>query len=130
MSRDNAEVVRSAFDAIVRRDSDALLAELDADVRIRSLLTEAERADYRGHDGAREWLHAVLDVFPDWAPHVESARSLDGGVVTTLHVLATSALGVPVDQTFWHAARVNEGRIVFFGFFRSEAEAVEAASSG
>ncbi|MFL5826416.1 MAG: nuclear transport factor 2 family protein [Thermoleophilaceae bacterium] len=130
MDGDNLEVVRRAFGAIQRRDSDSLIAGFDASVHIRSLLTEAEGPDFRGHDGAREWLHAVLDVFPDWSPHVESVRSLDGGVVSALHVVATSVLGVPIDQVYWHATRVSDGRIVFFGFFRSEAEAVEALSAG
>ena len=31
--------------------------------------------------------------------------------------------GASIDQTYWQAARLRDGKIVAFGFFRSEAEA-------
>ena len=71
---DGLAVVRRAFDAYNRRDMDSLLALLDPEVEVRSLMTEAERSTYRGHEGVREWFEAVLDVFPDWRPAIQHAR--------------------------------------------------------
>lgn len=127
----NADIVRRVFDAFRSRDLDALLGLLDPEVEIRSLMTESERPLYRGHDGAQEWLAAVVDVFPDWQPAPGEPRVVgDAGVVTPLMVAATgSASGVPIDQRLWHAARLREGRILAFGFYRSEPDALAAVSA-
>jgi hypothetical protein len=50
-------------------------------------------------------------------------------VVLGLDVTATSAGGgVPVDQTYWLGARVRAGKITFFGFFRTEEDALDAVT--
>ena len=50
-------------------------------------------------------------------------------MVVEFHVIATAARsGVPIDQTYWHAARLRDGKIVSLGFFRSEADALRAMS--
>ena len=46
-----------------------------------------------------------------------------------LDVTATGAgSGVPIDQTYWLGARVEAAKIVFFGFFRTEDDALEAVT--
>jgi ketosteroid isomerase-like protein len=130
MSQANVEIVRRAFDAIRARDVEALLVLFDPDVEVHSLLTEAERELYRGHDAAREWFRAVVDVFPDWFPRITAERDFDRAVVVTIHVEATgSGSGVPIDQVFWQATRLEDGRIVSFGFYRTELEALAAAGA-
>jgi hypothetical protein len=44
-----------SFDAFNRRDLEGLLELLHPDVRVHSLMTEAECSDYAGHDGVRAW---------------------------------------------------------------------------
>jgi hypothetical protein len=47
--------------------------------------------------------------------------------VVRLDVTATGARsGVPIDQTYWLGARVEAAKITFFGFFRTEPDALEA----
>jgi hypothetical protein len=47
-----------------------------------------------------------------------------------LDVTATGAgSGAPVDQTYWLGAQVQAAKITFFGFFRTEEDAVAAVSS-
>jgi hypothetical protein len=47
-----------------------------------------------------------------------------------LDVTATAAgSGVPIDQLYWLGARVRAGKIKFFGFFRTEKNALDAVSS-
>jgi ketosteroid isomerase-like protein len=124
------EVVRRAVDAFMTRDLDGILALADPDIVLRSLLTEAERPLYHGHDGVRDWFDAVFGVFPDWRPLPRDAsHDQDGAVVIALDVTATGAgSGVPIDQTYWLGARVEAAKIVFFGFFRTEDDALEAVT--
>jgi ketosteroid isomerase-like protein len=121
-------LVRRAVEAFMAHDLDAILELADEEIVLRSLLTEAERPLYHGHAGVRDWFHAVFGVFPDWRPAPRAAtHDEDGQVVLGLDVTATSAGGgVPVDQTYWLGARVRAGKITFFGFFRTEEDALRA----
>jgi len=78
----------------------------------------------------RDWFHAVFGVFPDWRPQPRAAsHDQDGAVVLPLDVTATgSERGVPIDQTYWLAARVQADKIKFFGFFRTESDALGAVT--
>jgi hypothetical protein len=50
-------------------------------------------------------------------------------VVIALDVTATGAgSGVPIDQTYWLGARVQADKITFFGFFRTESDALDAVT--
>ena len=126
-----AEVlVQRAVDAFMARDLEGILALADTRIELRSLLTEAERPLYHGHDGVREWWDAVFSVFPDWRPQPRAASyDENGAVVIGLDVTATGAgSGVPIDQTYWLGARVRAGKITFFGFFRTEPDALKAVT--
>jgi len=123
-------VVRRAVDAFMARDLDGILAVADEQIALRSLLTEAERPLYHGHEGVRDWFSNVFGVFPDWSPRPRAA-SLDenGSVVVGLDVTATGAgSGAPVDQVYWLGARVEAAKIIFFGFFRTEEDALDAVT--
>ena len=124
------ELVRRAVTAFMAQDLDGILAVADEEIVLRSLLTEAERPLYRGHEGVREWFDAVFGVFPDWSPSPRPAcHDEDGAVVIGLDVTATGAgSGVPIDQTYWLGARVRAAKIVFFGFFRTEFDALDAVT--
>jgi ketosteroid isomerase-like protein len=123
-------IVRRAVDAFMARDLDGILAVADHEIVLRSLLTEPERPLYHGHDGVRDWFQAVFGVFPDWRPAPRPASyDEDGAVVIALDVTATGAgSGVPIDQTYWLGARVEAAKIIFFGFFRSEQDALDAVT--
>jgi ketosteroid isomerase-like protein len=90
-------VVRRAVDAFIERDLHGILALADEQIVLRSLLTEAERPLYHGHDGVRDWFDNVFGVFPDWKPRPRPAsHDEDGSVVIGLDVTATGAgSGVP-----------------------------------
>ena len=46
-----------------------------------------------------------------------------------LDVTATGAgSGVPIDEEYWLGARVQAAKIVFFGFFRTESDALDAVT--
>jgi ketosteroid isomerase-like protein len=125
------EVVLHAVRAFMAKDLDGILAVADEEIVLRSLLTEAERPLYYGHEGVRDWFDNVFGVFPDWLPKPRPASLVEGGaVVIGLDVTATGAgSGAPVDQIYWLGARVRAGKITFFGFFRTEEDALEGVSS-
>jgi ketosteroid isomerase-like protein len=123
-------LVRRAVDAFMDRDLDGILAVADPAIELRSLLTEAERPLYHGHDGVKDWFHAVFGVFPDWRPQPRPAcYDEDDAVVIPLDVTATGAgSGAPIDQNYWLGARVRADKIIFFGFFRTESDAMDAVT--
>jgi hypothetical protein len=124
-------VVLRAVHAFMAKDLDGILAVADEEIVLRSLLTEAERPLYYGHEGVRDWFDNVFGVFPDWLPKPRPAALDDGGaVVIGLDVTATGAgSGAPVDQIYWLGARVRADKITFFGFFRTEEDALAAVSA-
>jgi len=49
--------------------------------------------------------------------------------VIPLDVTATGVgSGAPIDQTYWLGARVQADKIIFFGFFRTESDAMDAVT--
>jgi hypothetical protein len=85
-------VVRSAVEAFMAHDLDGILAVADEQIVLRSLLTEAARPLYYGHEGVRDWFSNVFGVFPDWNPVPRPASHDEHGlVVIGLDVTATGA---------------------------------------
>lgn len=122
------ELVRRMFDAYNSRDVEALLAVLHPSVRIHSLITEGQPADYHGHQGAREWFTAVSDVFDDWSSVIDEIRPVaDQGAAVAFTVTVTgSASGARIDQSYWQGIRSRDGLVDYVGFFRSEEDALSA----
>ena len=123
-------LVRGAVEAFMAQDLDGILTRAAPEIELRSLLTEAERSLYHGHEGVRDWFDAVFGVFPDWRPQPQAAsHDEDGAVVIPLDVTATGVgSGAPIDQTYWLGARVQADKIIFFGFFRTESDAMDAVT--
>lgn len=127
MSQENVDVVRSTFEAFQRRDLDAFLGCLDPDVEYRSLVLEVE-GTYRGHEGMRRWWDGLLAVFPDWNPQIVDSHEVGQGVVSRVRAEGRgTGSGIARDKDIWHVAEVRDGRLWWSAFFRTEAEALEAA---
>jgi hypothetical protein len=89
--------VRSAVEAFEAHDLDGILALADEQIVLRSLLTEAERPLYHGHDGVRDWFTNVFGVFPDWSPRPRPAsHDENGSVVIGLDVTAPGPAAAPL----------------------------------
>jgi ketosteroid isomerase-like protein len=118
------DLVLRCFDAFTKRDIDTLLTMLAGDVQVRSLMTEAERVYYHGHEGVRIWLDAVFEIFPDWTPRPVELTDLGGAVLVRMDVTATAAVsGARIDQVFWAAATARNDKLTWYGFFRTEENA-------
>jgi hemerythrin-like domain-containing protein/ketosteroid isomerase-like protein len=71
-----ADVVHSFLDAVIARDTDALLALADPEIELHPLRLTATPA-YTGHDGLRRWLADVAQRAPDVSFELQDVRSAD-----------------------------------------------------
>jgi ketosteroid isomerase-like protein len=76
-----AELCREAYAAFQRLDSEAAVAVYDADCvwDVGAASAALGQQTYRGHDGLRQLMNQVREVFPDWHPVVEELRLRDDG---------------------------------------------------
>jgi SnoaL-like domain len=119
------ELVETAYRALNAGDLQGLLAMVAEDVEFTSMVAEAEGTSFRGHDGVRAWWETVRGAFEDVRWEVLDVRGSPERGVTTFRM--TGALGgVPVAQTMWQAVAARDRKATWWGFFRSEAEALEA----
>jgi ketosteroid isomerase-like protein len=129
VSQENGELARQAYDAFNRRDFDALLAVMDADVHLIPQLAAVE-GEYHGHEGIRRWQDSLLGAWPDYEAEVVEVRDL--GTATLVKVQAgghAAGSGIPVRETSWHVWRWRRKRAVWFAVFPTEADALSAAGS-
>jgi ketosteroid isomerase-like protein len=124
------ELVHRAFQAFNQRDLAALLEIVHPEVRLHSLMTEAEGGDFTGHDGVRDWQRAILEIFPDWCPQLREVNDRGDAAIVRFHITATAAgSGARIDQGYWMAVHSRDGLVDFFGFYRSQPDASEALAS-
>jgi ketosteroid isomerase-like protein len=100
MSQENVELHHRAIDAVNRRDLDALLELMDADVEAVSLLAGIE-GGYHGQAGIRRWWVNLLVAFPDFAAEVVEVRDLGD---ETLMTYRARGHGSDTDAPFEDAA--------------------------
>jgi ketosteroid isomerase-like protein len=120
-------LLEAAYGALNADDLDGFLALVAEDVEFTSMVAEAEGTTYRGHDGVRAWWETVRGAFQDPRWEVLDIRGSPERGVTTFRMTGILG-GVPVAQTMWQALRGRDGRATWWGFFRSESEALDAVS--
>jgi ketosteroid isomerase-like protein len=127
MSQQNVELVRGAYEAIARRDRealDAILADHVApDFEFEAVLTGAT---YKGTDALRELLDDIQDIV-GYMPEVQEAVDLDEHVLVVLRMSGRgSQSGVSVEQQGAVLFSFAGSRLVSGKSFASRAEALEA----
>jgi ketosteroid isomerase-like protein len=130
MSQENVELVRSAYEAIARRDREALAAiltdHLAPEFEFEAALTGAT---YKGVDALWELLDDIQDTV-GYTPEVEEAVELNDHVLVTLRISGRgSQSGVSVAQQGAVLFSFDGNRLVSGKSFASRAEALEAARS-
>jgi hypothetical protein len=125
MSQENVARFYRAVEAVRRRDLDAYLAVLDADVDIAPL--GAIRPSYHGHDGVRRWWEDLFAVAPDFSLDIDEVRDLEESLLVALRVHGHGrGSGVPVDQGVWQVVKFRHEKVLSWRSYGSEREALEA----
>ena len=84
MSQENVEAFKRFADANNRRDVEAMLEEVDADVDWHSAILGSLRGDaamYRGHEGVRELFRDLYEAFSDFRIEYSEIRDLGDQLV-------------------------------------------------
>ena len=124
-SAEQQALAEAVYGALNSGDLDAFLALIADDVEATSMVAEAEGTVFRGHAGVRTWWNTVRGAFADVRWELLGVRgSGDRGV---LHFRMSGTLSsVPVEQIMWQASVLRDGKVIWWAFFRSEREALEA----
>ena len=127
MSQENVEVVRAAYEAIARRDREALDAilreHLAPDFEFEAVLTGAT---YKGADGLWELLDDIQDTV-GYRPEVQEAVDLDEHVLIVLRMSGRgSRSGAAVAQQGAVLVTFDGSTLVSGQSFASKADALEA----
>ena len=128
MSESNVEIVRSAFDAIRRRDLDALLALYDPEIEFLPLTgTHVERGGYAGHAGVLSYFDEVAEIWEEMRPYADSTRAV-GDHVVVLGGCAVRGItsGVESDDPMAWVITVQDGKITRHRAFSTAGEALKA----
>ena len=84
MSQENVDAFKRFADANNRRDVEALLDELDADVEWHSAVLSSlggEETVHRGHDGVREMLRDLYEAFSEFQVEFSDIRDRGDRIV-------------------------------------------------
>jgi hypothetical protein len=129
MSQENVELQHRVIDDFNRRDVDAYLALIDPDVEFTPYEVSVQGGDpYRGHDGVRNWWRDSFAVLSDLRAEVYEVRDL--GAITFVRGCLRgqgAESGAAFERPMWLVAEWRARKIVWWGAFASEAEALEAA---
>jgi ketosteroid isomerase-like protein len=133
MSQENVEIVRRVYDAAARGDTATVLALYDPEVEFdvaRSPYRRVLGRDlYRGHEGLRVFFREYRDPWGNIEDDCEELIDAGEHVISVVTSRARGrASGAEVESTrqagVW---TIREGKIVRAVWFRTRAEALEAA---
>jgi ketosteroid isomerase-like protein len=128
MSQENVEIAKRAVDAFNRGDMDGALALLDPNVRWTTADDEPDPQTYVGHEGVRQLIASLLDIW-ERGFTMEAHEFIDLGDVVvvpfTSHVQARGS-GVALDAEETHVFTVHDGKIVRVREYRTKDAALQA----
>lgn len=131
MSLENLEIVRQLFDAISRRDAEAVLSLYDPDVQ-----WDASRAGpgaffvgtYHGHDGLRRYFREWNEAWENVDYDVEELIDTSEQVISVVTARGRGrASGAAVSYTQYAVWTFRDGKIARAAWFHTREEALEAA---
>ena len=133
MSRENANLIRSLYDAFSRGDLPGVLASFDPEIVWNEAenFPYADRNPYLGPDAVVQGLFARLGSEWDyWNVEIEEILDAGNTVVATGRSKAQHKVTrVVLDAQFVHIWRIRAGRIVQFQQYADTAQAQRAVGS-
>ena len=132
MSAESLEVVRRVYEAVARRDTEAVLALYDEDIEWDDSGTPLGKVGgggvYRGHDELRGWFSEWYAAWHDLEDQVLELIDAGDQVISVIKVHARgrrSGLDVSFDSSgVW---TVRNGKVTRVKWFATRAEALEGA---
>ena len=131
MSHENVDLTYRIIDAFNRRDLGDYLALNDPAVEFLPYEVQVQGGDpYRGHAGVRSWWEDSFAALPDLrSEKIYEVRDL--GDRTLLHQRIRgqgAASGAPIERTGWQLIEWRDNKVIWWGSFENEAEALQAAA--
>ena len=131
MSQENVERFKRAVDAYNRRDADALLEDMDAEVeRYPAILVGlgGEAAVFRGHDGIRAMFREVDETLAEIHVEVLEIRDLGDRIFATGSLRTRGKTsGVETEAPFGYIAHFRDDKAFRIQTYLDPAEALKAA---
>jgi ketosteroid isomerase-like protein len=126
VSEENVELVRRVFDAINRRDVQAVLDAYHPDADMSTLTSTLVRGEgYHGHTGIREVFRSFADVWEELHLEPEEIRDLGDRVLAVGRWSSRGrGSGADVESPAAWMFAVRAGRIVFSRAYRDADEAL------
>jgi ketosteroid isomerase-like protein len=129
MSQENLEIVRRAWEATDRGDSEALFALYDPAIVWQSHYGPIS-GSYHGHEGVRQFFREWTDPLETF--HARAEEFIDAGdcVVVDVRVWARGkGSGVEAEMPQGHLCRVRDGLLIRIELFETKDQALDAAGS-
>ena len=131
MSEEDVETFKRGVDALNRRDVEALLEVLDAEIEWHSAVLRGlagEQTVYRGHEGIREFFRDVFDAFVEIDTEYSEIRDLGGRIVAMGRVRVRGReSGAENESPIGSVTDVRGGKATRVQTYLDHAEALEAA---
>jgi hypothetical protein len=122
----NLELAERAYDALARDDLDGFLELVDPDVEFNSLVAEAEGVSFHGHEGVREWWDGVKTLLGGLEWDLDEIREIDEDKLIVRHTIKGRLGEARLAQTAFQAGQRRGDKAIWWGIFRTEAEALAA----
>jgi ketosteroid isomerase-like protein len=124
MSEENVEIVRQAYEALARRDWDALFADAHPDFVVQTQL----QGSFRGRDEAQRFIEDEIGAFQTWtAEPVEFFDGEDRVVVFVTNRAQPSGSSAEIEITIGHLWTLRNGAVLSLETFPKRHDALEAA---
>lgn len=129
--RDPARIVRETYDALNRRDAEALLETMDPEVEFVSIVAqvEGEAGVLRGHEGMRRYLAEISQSWEGARWKLRSVEELEDGRVFAHAVFMARGpgSGVEIQQDVAILVALRDGKALRIEGYASVEDARQAA---
>jgi ketosteroid isomerase-like protein len=121
------QLIREAIAAWNRRDWEAALERIDADVEWRGATELLDLAEVsRGHEGVREFWRRWTESWTDIRAEVEEFVPVDGGTLALVRWRASSPAGLEVDQPVAFHFEIRDHMVTRFVSYWERSQAFKA----
>lgn len=121
-----ASLMRRGYEALARRDLDAVMEVLSNQVVLETVL----QGQFHGHAGIRAWIAEMDDAWLDWSVSVVDVR--DRGELAIVEALLQGRSAhddAALSQRFWIVWMVRDGKALRGVHFADEQRALAFADS-